>query len=617
MIMKPRRGLAVAKDHNMKARRGQMITNYGPGALFNDIDGRTYMISTAKRWKNIPENLVTDEPRLKKLLNVEELSLAPQDKEGYAKAIRFPGWYFCRYCKAMRHYRFEEDVIDGCERCNNAGSYKNKRIAMIPLRFLVVCANGHATDFPFNKWAHKKEGTNPSGHQLKLVQTPGLTGLLGLTIKCITCNASENMNGALSPGALKDIFKEGCTGEKPWLSDGLSIPHENCELDPVGIQKGSSNLYYPVIRNSIFIPDSSSRYSEELKEFVNNRFDILKIYLQLNNRVEAEQGLKVYLMNQEFTSGMNDQELSATIELIKEYCAVLENGSSGSEMAEYSLDDLYFEEYKAFMESYGSNKDFNVIRPGIQNYEPIVSDHFDELTLVESLRDTRAYVGFTRIEPLELKAPKEKLKDIVQNTYGNKDQVLVDVIRGEGVFLSFRKEKLDQWLATKSVQERLKIYPQQIIDGLKDSYADPAHFILAHTFAHMMINEFCMYSGYSTTSIRERIYVNAPDQPFMCGVLIYTAFGDSEGSMGGLVRLGRPGILEGLIQSMLLKASWCSSDPICSEMVPQGPRLRNLAACHNCALLPETSCEHFNSYLDRNMIVKNGIDNKDHGFFNI
>jgi hypothetical protein len=611
--MRSRKGLTVVKDHNMKARRGQMITNYGPGALFNDVDGRTYMISAASRWKNTQENLITDEPRLKKLLNVDELSLAPQEKEGFAKAIRFPGWYFCRYCKAMRHYKYEEDVIDGCERCNNGGVYKNKRIAMIPLRFLVVCSNGHATDFPFNKWVH--QGADPSGHQLKLLQVPGLTGLLGLQIKCETCKASKSMSGALSPNALSDVFPNGCTGDRPWLSDGLSEHKESCEQEPIGIQKGASNLYYPVIRNSIFIPDASSRFSEELRVFVNKHFDTIRVFTQLDEG--AEIGLKGYIQIQEFASKMSDDDLAKTIDLVKEYCRFLEEGKDSSIPDGYTLDDLYFEEYKAFLESYGSNKDFNVIRPGIQNYSAIVSDNFNELTLVESLRDTRAYVGFTRVEPLELKAPKEKLKEIVQKAYGNNKQLLVDVVRGEGVFLSFRKEKLDEWLQTKVVKDRLSIYPQQIIDGLKDNYTDPAHFIMAHTFAHMMINEFCMYSGYSTTSIRERIYVNAPEQPFMCGVLIYTAFGDSEGSMGGLVRLGRPGILEGLIQSMLLKASWCSSDPICSEMVPQGPRLRNLAACHNCALLPETSCEHFNSYLDRNLIIQNGIDNKDYGFFNI
>jgi hypothetical protein len=35
----------------------------------------------------------------------------------------------------------------------------------------------------------------------------------------------------------------------------------------------------------------------------------------------------------------------------------------------------------------------------------------------------------------------------------------------------------------------------------------------------------------------------------------------------------------------------------------QGPDSCNLAACHNCALAPETSCEEFNRFLDRGVVV--------------
>ena len=37
----------------------------------------------------------------------------------------------------------------------------------------------------------------------------------------------------------------------------------------------------------------------------------------------------------------------------------------------------------------------------------------------------------------------------------------------------------------------------------------------------------------------------------------------------------------------------------------------NLAACHNCCLLAETSCEEFNRLLDRGVLI-----DKEFGFFN-
>ena len=90
----------------------------------------------------------------------------------------------------------------------------------------------------------------------------------------------------------------------------------------------------------------------------------------------------------------------------------------------------------------------------------------------------------------------------------------------------------------------------------------------------------------------------------MAGILIYTAAGDSEGTLGGLVRLGRPDRLAPVVNRALNRASWCSADPVCSENLGgQGSRLANLAACHACILLPETSCETINQGLDRSMIV--------------
>ena len=91
----------------------------------------------------------------------------------------------------------------------------------------------------------------------------------------------------------------------------------------------------------------------------------------------------------------------------------------------------------------------------------------------------------------------------------------------------------------------------------------------------------------------------------MAGFLIYTAAGDSEGTMGGLVRMARPGTLEPTVIAALDRAQWCSSDPVCMELGEkgQGPRSMNLAACHSCGLLPETACESFNSFLDRAVVV--------------
>ena len=100
----------------------------------------------------------------------------------------------------------------------------------------------------------------------------------------------------------------------------------------------------------------------------------------------------------------------------------------------------------------------------------------------------------------------------------------------------------------------------------------------------------------------------------MAGLLIYTSAGDSEGTMGGLVRMGNPGYLEKIIYKALEHTMWCSADPVCIDSKGQGPGSCNLAACHSCVLLPETSCEEQNRLLDRGTLV-GSLDNRRTGFF--
>jgi hypothetical protein len=140
--------------------------------------------------------------------------------------------------------------------------------------------------------------------------------------------------------------------------------------------------------------------------------------------------------------------------------------------------------------------------------------------------------------------------------------------------------------------------------------------VLLHTLAHVLIARLTFECGYSAASLRERLYVSE-EEPRMAAVLIYTAAGDSDGTMGGLVRMGKPGLLEPVLRRALADAAWCAADPVCLEIGDrggQGPDSCNLAACHNCALVPETACEEFNRFLDRGLLVGT-VSSPSLGFF--
>ena len=190
---------------------------------------------------------------------------------------------------------------------------------------------------------------------------------------------------------------------------------------------------------------------------------------------------------------------------------------------------------------------------------------------------------------------------------------------GEGIMFEFDSNKLICWANKINVQSRVEIINSNLRQNgkLQKNGLNPI-FVLLHTFAHCLITALSNESGYSNASIREKIYCNMYEKgknPEMCGILIYTASGDSEGSLGGLVRQGEAGRIENVIKRAINDAQWCAADPVCIQSPGQGQDGCNLAACHNCALLPETSCENRNMYLDRGLLIGTLTD-KSLGFFN-
>jgi len=131
----------------------------------------------------------------------------------------------------------------------------------------------------------------------------------------------------------------------------------------------------------------------------------------------------------------------------------------------------------------------------------------------------------------------------------------------------------------------------------------PSKFFALHTLAHLLIRSLSFECGYSAASIQERIYCSDSEENAMSGVLIFTAAGDAEGTLGGLIQMGKPENFDRLLRNALASAITCSSDPLCIESRGQGTDALNLAACYACCLLPETSCEEGNRLLDRVCLV--------------
>lgn len=241
------------------------------------------------------------------------------------------------------------------------------------------------------------------------------------------------------------------------------------------------------------------------------------------------------------------------------------------------------------------------------------------LVAVSRLREVRALIGFTRIEAPEMDPTMEVFNEeqgLAVTTAPISAQPLnwlpaVDNL-GEGVFLQLNSQRLEEWEALPAVQQRADTLLKAYSDwrqgrGLQELKERHPRLVLLHTLAHLLIRQMSLECGYSSASLRERIYADAE----MAGLLIFTSTPDSDGSLGGLVKQTRliksGGRVRDCFGQLLLDvidlSGICSSDPLCREHEPRRTERLNGAACHACVMVSETSCEFGNRLLDRALVT--------------
>ena len=156
--------------------------------------------------------------------------------------------------------------------------------------------------------------------------------------------------------------------------------------------------------------------------------------------------------------------------------------------------------------------------------------------------------------------------------------------------LENRLEKLKEGTKSSMAQEGFDLFWDYVEDEIDDTDYNE--------YDDLLIKQMSISSGYSSSAIRERIYFNEE----MRGVLLYTGSADKEGSLGGLVELGKIDKLIVLMRDAFQEALLCTNDPECLNSIPAGNN-SNGAACHSCCMISETACENGNRMLDRGLIV--------------
>lgn len=632
-------------------RRAQLIAPFGVGAMITAPDGTAMITASLDGWFETQDGATSDldldefrvtEWRLQAALKVAEFRLPPdyrqrsygdRQKNMLLKVpfLRFPLWHFCPSCRALHEVKPHHGNRRRCPTCESRnisqaahGKAPKKAPFMAQVPFVAMCESGHLEDFPWREWVHMDP--SPTCRAQMHLRATGGASLAAQTVHCecgvqsrnlaqITeahTDADGNPDTYLSSNLAK-LGRYECRGRRPWLDDRSG---EGCGKPLRGSLRASTSAYFAHVESAIYLPGGTLGLPEGLLEILEQPplSNTIHIAKRLGFPMRAEQLL------QDQNAYLLDNFAVEDVDRALDGLAANEAAAGEAKSADDAVDPqaLRRPEYEVLRSKIDS-KDLKVRELDPSLFDSGVGAKFSRLNLVDQLRETRVLYGFSRVRPDGAATLSERKRMLWQTEPDYARSWLpAYIVHGEGLYFEFDEVALRAWENRPDVIARARSLARRpervrVNSGLADVAMVP-RFVMLHTFAHLMINQLVFECGYSSASLRERLFCSIGANP-MAGVLIYTAAGDSEGTMGGLVRMGKPGNLEPTIVAALDRAMWCSSDPVCMELGErgQGPGSMNLAACHACGLLPETACEVFNRFLDRALVIGT-FENRGMGF---
>jgi hypothetical protein len=547
-------------------RRSQLITTYGIGSIIA-VEDESFMVAGIDRWAPGQPNL--HEPRLERRLHVNGFRLPPASEDGLdIPVVRFPTWAHCPSCKRLDRYDRLTSIFKNA--CNTCG------IALIPSRFIICCVNGHADDFPYFNWVHAGSPRLEGEHRMSIESAGDSASLADIVIKC-TCRKRATMEGAFFKTAMRDVTR--CSGRRPWLIEN----DITCDQIPRTLQRGASNVWFSLMHSAISIPPWSE-----------GAFLVLNKHWEMLRHLRDKGVLRAVLESMQLAAGT----IFSTDDLV---AAIIQRQDNETADDADLTRSLKRDEYDALHHGRPEqSRDQQFVCVPAAEVPSSLSGLIDRVMLVRKLREVRVLESFSRVNPPDAGQPVRK-PPLFDTHPGWLPAIEVN---GEGVFMTLSDETLQRWESDDRVVRRVS----QINDNYKARFATygaladreiTPRLMLIHSLAHAVIDQWALDSGYPASSLRERLYVDDD----MAGFLIYTATSDSAGSLGGVIAEAEPGRLESSFRELAARTAWCSADPLCIESGPNGVDALNLAACHSCLLLPESSCEEMNLLLDRSLLV--------------
>lgn len=597
-------------------RRSQTLRTYGAGSLMDLLD-RSALIGGLDFWKfgqtvaatSIKEDRLLESVRssLLKLADPVELSqekpfLAPPSgldgepqRSCGIEVFEFPQWFVCQNtnCRSLARapYGLELKNDRWQHYCDNG-----KFSPAAPVRFVMACKNGHLDEVSWVFFAHAEwKGEECTSPRLRLVE--GKTGDFSeVAVQC-ACGARRPLGNAMAPEA-----NPMCRGNRPWLGPEAQ---EDCDQHPRLLMRGASNSYFGQVMSALSIPESD----DQLVELVREHMDVL------TNADESN--LATLRMAIPKLAALGDAKDEDVLEAIARLKNPEESERAPLRTAEflqltnqpdYHVGALPAPDDKFFARRY--------VNPAGQ------PAGIGDIVLASRLREVSVQIGFTRLEAPTADLQGEYDLDVGYCRLGlNTDWLPASEIWGEGIFIQLDEAAIQAWENRPEVLKRgllLDEAYQQWVGDREGVLPFPGvRFYLLHSLSHLLINAIAIECGYSAAALKERIYCAPRNEEVpMAALLISTGTPGSEGTLGGLVEQGKQ-MLEHL-QRAYDMGRLCSNDPVCAGHNPaKDPtgRYREGAACHGCLYVAEPSCERFNGYLDRALVVPTMGHAKELAFF--
>lgn len=600
-----------------EVRASQLLTTFGAGAMMDQPEG-SVIIGGLDHWHYTsgPVPLV-DEPRLlaklRARLQRDSITLRTPPPSTDDPKAGHPGIDVFKFPRCFLVQKSEARLgADGKPLPENRGARRQiipvsqlengkfhdggMKHEVVPLRFVRACEHGHLSDIDWPAFVHGSSAKCVAPIYLEEKSTTG--ALVDVEVSCSGCG----LRRSLAQAAIKGSKALGrCDGRRPWLG---SFAHEPCDQYSRLLIRSASNAYFSQTISVISIPDKKSPVDELVKQLWDSGLSVL---------AKTPEHLPVMRQIPNVATrlaGISDTDVLASVKRI---------AAGVAQFVERPVKEVEYEAFTEALAELGSDQpdgDFFARSLPQTHWNGPWMAGITNVVLVHRLREVIAQVAFTRFESLSTdingELPDEELSLKVKPAAIARDADWLPAIenRGEGVFLVFDAEKIETWAKQVSVLARAQIIQRGFNEwlrahpGSKRTFPGAAYYML-HTFAHLLMTAISLDCGYPASSLRERIYaLEAPlggQRRF--GVLIYTGSSDAEGTLGGLVEAARR--ISGFVRKALELSTLCANDPICAHHTPGEHDHAPLhgAACHGCVLVPETSCEQRNEFLDRALVV--------------